>query len=143
MAMVEGKLADSDTINTPEDLERALRQIEEERAKTTIKPAKKKAERDSKAAGLDAPVKTPELRRQLSLLANLVSRLVRSEARFVEEDFDNLATSLVDLFARIPPARVILRLLGPLAAVGEIVDKARAIMDGRKTRQQEQSGNGR
>ena len=136
--MVDGKLADTDTVNTPEDLERALRQLEEERAKTTIKPPKKKAERDSKAAGLDAPVKIPELKRQLSLLANLISRLVRSDARFAEEDFDNLATSLVDLFARIPPARVILRLLGPLAAVGEIVDKARAIMDGRKAKQEKQ-----
>lgn len=101
-------------------------------ASTVAKHRGRPAGSTNKKAGIDAPIGKAELKRQLMHAFNLLSHLVRSGAQFDEEEFDNLATGLIDLIAHFPPVRIILRLIGPIAAIGDIIDKVRAIIDMRQ-----------
>ncbi|MDG6999617.1 MAG: hypothetical protein JRN15_10930 [Nitrososphaerota archaeon] len=76
-----------------------------------------------------------EVAHRFMLVFNTLATIARSETKFSEEDFKNISSGITDILNLFPPARVFLRLLGPLSVIGDVVEKIRRILDGRKKAQ--------
>ena len=102
--------------------------------KTEIKERKPRSSQTPKNP-LEEPVSQKETAHRFMLVFNTIATLVRSNTRFSEEDFKSISSGITDILNLFPPARVILRLLGPLSVIGDVVEKVRRIAEGRKKEQ--------
>ena len=100
--------------------------------KTEIKERKPRTSSQAPKNPLEDPVSQKETAHRFMLVFNTIATLVRSNTRFSEEDFKSISSGITDILNLFPPARVILRLLGPLSVIGDVVEKVRRIAEGRK-----------
>lgn len=81
---------------------------------------------------LESPLSKDEVQRRITSLLNGASMVAKSEARFTNEDSSNIAAGILDVCNIFPPFRAIIRLLGPLSIIGDVIDKIRTIREKRK-----------
>lgn len=76
-------------------------------------------------SGLDSTFKKGELRRKLLLAFNGIAQLWGADGRYVEDDFDAMAESVLDVVNLLPPVgRLIIRFVGVFGAIGDAMTKA-------------------
>lgn len=76
----------------------------------------------------DAKMGKMEIARALALIFNIVSRIIHDPVRYVPGDFQEEAEGVTDLVGHYARLRILLRLVGPLAAVSAAYEKVEGMV---------------
>lgn len=79
-----------------------------------------------------------ELNTILRNLFRAIALIRQSEASFSDDEFNEISESVLVLVNRIPPLKIVLRLLSPIIGVAQVADKIRKVEDARKHTDTEQ-----
>lgn len=100
-------------------------QPDDDRPRETVIRAPKGAEK----APLEGEFGKMELARQFRLIYNLPGKIFGLETQFEDKEFTDASTNLLELVNRFPKLRLILRIVGPIAVAGDLIEKAKKIVD--------------
>ena len=76
----------------------------------------------------DARMGKMEIARAFALIFNIISRVIHDPVRYVPGDFQEEAEGVIDLVGHYARLRILLRLVGPLAAVSAAYEKVEGMV---------------
>lgn len=92
-------------------------------------PYASKEARAADSESIDSKTNVTEIQRCLCGPFNVVNRLLGTGLSWEPADFSDEAEGIIALVNHVPPARIVLRLLGPIAAIFSIVEKVNLMID--------------
>lgn len=128
-----GRLTDEEETSYVEgldDSQRALyqeqkEQREQQRATVGQRPGRRRRE-----ASLEDDITITELEQTLHSVFEAASLVIRSDEKWTDEEFHNISKGLIVVINKVPPLKLVIRFLTPLASVAQIFQKVRKLLGG-------------
>lgn len=86
--------------------------------------------RRRRADGLDADVSVSELSEILRYIFEGIATLLRSETEWSDDEFKTISKGMLIIINRIQRAKIVVRMLTPVASAAQLVSKFRKLFDG-------------
>lgn len=80
----------------------------------------------------EGPLRRNELSRTFFHSFRFIGKLIKSEADWDEDEFDEVSSDLVDLANKMPPVKFFFRVIAPIVSLSRLAEKIQKLIEGRK-----------
>lgn len=129
----KGRLTEDEERTYVEGLDEAQRALyqerkeerEQQRATVGQRPGRRRRE-----PSLEDDITVTELQQTLHSVFEAASMLVRSDEEWTDDEFHSISKGLIVVINKVPPLKLVVRFLTPIASVAQIFQKVRKLLGG-------------